>query len=390
MSINYRFYEPADLEQTVDLINATFNVAPVPYDYWARLELGDHVTAVAEEDGQIIGAIPFDLRSFLIRPGTCVRGAFAHAVAVSAAHRNRGIGSAIMDLAKRELRGTCQALFVYTGGEGHQPYTFYQRNGFHDLMYNRRFTLTELPADVPADVSIAVVDHQTVDGEALLPVFQAAYAACAGFPEREPGFWRRALDSEIFYEIPQTFHLAMATDGTRLTGHGILGMSAQRGAAVLELAARPEAVGTMERLLLAMAAKARCEGASELHLQVTDSSPAIAPARRVGFRPAARHGVLAGQVLDFAGVWRLLGGAADGPGLHIWTPEIELDLPGPDPSLTLEMKGATLHRLLLCREDLLAALRGARVTTPEPWLPLAELENTFRPAVWQYHHLDWI
>lgn len=392
MSICYRNYQPSDVEQVVGVVGRAFPaVEPFTVEAWTKMETHDHVTVVAEDGGRIAGVIPFALYDLLIRPGVVIRAAFAHAVAVDEPYRNRGIGSAMFAHAKSELRGCCDGLFVYTGGEGRAPYTFYQRNGFCDLLYSRPYRLTELTTQPPTDVQVVRFDPAAI-GTALNETFQAAYAAYAGFPVRSPGYWELVLQSIIYVEIPYDFYIAYAGQAGRMVGYIIFGLRPQH-AMILELAVRPESAQTTLDLLRAVATTTATNGVREVYMFASSAHPAVSALTRVGFQPAGRNAgvrVTAGQLLNFEAVWRKLGGEGSGLALHIWTPEREVELPGQGPVLTLEMKEATLHRLLLCREDITSALSAERITSPAATLPLAQLESIFCSAPWVYHHIEWI
>jgi len=397
MSITYRLYQPNDVEQVVGVVGRAFpHVGPFTVAAWQKLESRDHVTVVADDGGRIAGAIPFDLRDFLVRPGVVLRVAVAHAVAVDAPYRNQGVGSAMMSFAKAEFPAGCDAMFVYTGGEGRAPYTFYQRNGFVDLMYSRPYRLSDLPAATPSGIRVTPFDAAGL-GPTLDATFQSAYAASAGFARRGPGYWQRALESIIYVEIPYDFRIAYAGSATDMAGYAIFGLR-QDYAALLEVAVRPEAAGVIADLLQAVSAAAAANGAKEVRLIAPVTHPAVAALQAMGCQGGSRSAgisVLAGQVLSFESVWRKLGGEG-GPALHVWTPRQEnapgreFDLVGQGAAVTLEMKRSTAHRLFLCREDIQASVAAERITSPEPALPLAQLANTFRPAPWIYHYIEWI
>ena len=397
MGITCRFYQPGDVEQVVGVVGRAFpRVGPFTVDAWHRLESRDHVTVVADDAGRIAGAIPFDRRDFLVRPGVTLRVAIAHAVAVDAPYRNHGVGSAMMSFAKAEFPSSYEAMFVYTGTEGRAPYTFYQRNGFIDLMYSRPYRLTGLAAENPAGIQVTTLDPVGM-GRALDTTFQAAYAGHAGFARRNPGYWQRALESIIYVEIPYEFRIAYVGSATDMAGYAIFGLR-QDYAALLEVAVRPEASANMPDLLRAVSADAASRGAKEIRLTAPSAHPAVVVLQAMGHQGGGRSAgisVLAGQVLNFESIWRRLGGEG-GPAVHIWAPRQEnapgreFDLPGQGPALVLEMKDATLQRLFLCREDVQADYAAERITSPNLAVPVDQLANTFRPAPWVYHYIEWI
>ncbi|MGQ9553149.1 MAG: GNAT family N-acetyltransferase [Anaerolineae bacterium] len=390
--MRYRLYRPDDVVQVVGVVGRAFpHVGPFTAEAWAKMEEHEHVTVVADDDGRIAGAIPFAIYNLLIRPGVAIRAAFAHAVAVDEPYRNRGVGSAMFDCAKSELKSDCDGLFVYTGGEGHAPYTFYQRNGFVDLLYSRPYRLTELPRQMPAEVQVVRFDPVAM-GLAMNDVFQAAYAAYAGFPVRSPSYWQEVVQAIIYVEIPYDFRIAYVGEAGHMDGYVVFGLRPEH-AMILEVAVRPQAAGAIESLLQAAAATATECSIKELRLFASAAHPAFGALHKLGFQASGREAgvrIIAGQLLSFDAVWRRLGGEGSGLALHVWAPGQELDLPGKGPALTLEMKRDMLHRLFLCRESVSAALASERITSPSPILPLAQLENVFRPAPWVYHQIEWL
>lgn len=397
VSIVYRLYEPEDLEQTVRLVNRIFQHTnpPLAPERWARLEAGDHVTVVAEKRGRIVGAIPFDLRDLRLRPGVTIRGAFAHCVGVDETLRGLGVGSRMMALARQELWRYCHGLFVYTGGEGCEPYTFYERNGFVDLHYTDNYTLVGADLTAPEEAIVAPLDAAAPPGAALEGPFQAAYGYHAGFPPREADYWRRALDSIIYAQMPPELYWARVEQGDELAGYVLWGERSegdlQQGAVILELAARPGLTGVAEKLLRAVVAAARAHGLPTVSMRASFHHPALTDLLALGFRPAGREHahILAGQVIDLGAVWQRLAGA-EAPALRVWTPGRQVELPGYRPAVRLEMKEATLQRLFLCRLGLDAALESDAVTAPLRPLPLPALHAILRPAVWLHHEIDWI
>ncbi len=392
MPITYRLYEPKDLEPTVQLVQRVFyGIAPIPLETWAKIEAQDHITVLAEDGRRVVGAIPFAIRDFLIRPGVSIRGAFAHLVGVDEAYRKRGVGSGIMGLAKEALPDVCDAVFVYTGGEGHAPYTFYERNSFIDLHYSRFYILSNPRADAPGEVKIELLLPTALDETALNEAYQRVYREYAGFPPRSLGYWKEALDSIIYVEIPGDFYLASVSRGSRLDGYAIFAYS-EGSVVVLEMVADPQEKALAENLLKGIIAAAAAHGAPIVRMVATCHHPAVPALTKLGFQPMKRAhaNITAGQVFHFDKLWPKLSGGDSGMALCVWTPERELTLPGEGPVVSLEMKATTLHRLFLCREDVQAAFLTERITSTTYPLPLDRLQRIFQPAPWVHHWLEWI
>lgn len=391
MTIAYRLYQTSDAGQINDLAHRVFNLAPFSGEVWQRMEEHDHLTVVAAEGGKIVGAIPFDLRDFLLRPGLSIRSAFAHMVCVDAAYRSRGIGSGMLELAKEHLPQLCQAMFVYTGVEGKPPYTFYEKNGFVDLHYSRFYSLTNPQAVVSPDVQVSPFDPALIGEDHLNAAYQRAFPLHAGFPVHSPSYWQRAIASIIYVEIPAELWIATLNRGSDLAGYAIFGYI--RGhVTVLELAAGPSELGLPVKLLQGVIAAAASRGVSLVNMLAGVHHPALPSLLELGFRPdpRSRAEVVAGLALRFDLLWEKLTRGKPPFSLDVWTPTHAPSFPGPGKPLTLEMKAPTLHRLFLCREHLSAALQAERITSPILDLPLETLQSTFQPAPWVFHRLEWI
>lgn len=389
MTLTYRLYENEDLGQTVDLVQRVFaKIEPDPLGAWQKLESHDHVTVLASDGGRIVGAIPFDLRDFLVRPGVCIRAAFCHLVSVDEAYRNQGVGSGMMALARKAFPQFCDGLFVYTETEAHAPYTFYERNGFVDLLYSRFYTARASPADLPACVQVVPFDIKEIDEAALNQVYQRVYQGYGGFPPRRSGYWRGALDSIIYIQIPFDFYLATTSAGS----YAIFGIHQRGYTQILELSVNPGDPASLENLLRAVMATGAERGASKIKLCASRQHPARASLDASGFRPGSRKAsqITAARLLHLDRVWAQLTRGQDAPALRIWTPTGSFDLPGTGSPVTLEMKDDTLTRLFLCREDPGCLVETGRVTSPNWNLPLEQLQSIFQPAPWVYHPIDYI
>ncbi|MGQ9682866.1 MAG: GNAT family N-acetyltransferase [Anaerolineae bacterium] len=389
--VRCRLYAPRDAQQTAELVNTVFpEIEPLASGDWEQLEAADHSTVIADADGRVVGAIPFVLQPLLLRPDLAVPVAVAHCVCVHPDYRARGVGSALMRLAREALSDTCIALLVYTGGEGRPPYTFYERNGFVDLHYTREYRLApKEPAALPPDILVEEVDSGSVPGDWLHPVFQARYGGYAGFAPRTPAHWSHALQSIIYRELPQRFFLVRAPKAGTIEGYVLLALDRRQPLAqILELAVCPGAEKLTPALLQAAIATTWDLGAARLSA-ITGYPDPLAPALSgVGFVAQERgEVVVAGQVINAQALWRLLGGE-QAAAVQLWTPEMELCLPGPGQPVTLEMKRSQMQRLLLCREDLDVAIIQGRITGPAE--PPPTLHNALRRGEWVYQHLDYL
>lgn len=392
MAIQYRFYTPQDAAQTNRLAHAVFaEIAPFPPEVWQQMEENHHVTVLAEEDGCVVGAIPFDLRDFLIRPGVSVRAAFAHMVGVDARGRSKGVGSGMMSFARANLPSICDGMFVYTGNEGVPPYTFYEKNGFIDLHYCRFFSLESPAADFPPGINLQSFDPARVGEEALDRCYQDAYAGFAGFPVHAPGYWRESLASIIYAEIPTEFHIAFQKKEGELLGYAILGCEGE-ACTVLELAARPNQPGLIRDLLTAALAHASSRGLKRVQMLASACHPALPVLYQLGFQPdpRAEASVTAAVIFQFETIWQKLTCGQPPFSLEIWTPTRRLELPGSGRRVRLEMKDGLLQRLFLCRERFSSLFDSEQITSPDETVPREALDTLFAPAPWVFHWFEWI
>jgi GNAT superfamily N-acetyltransferase len=388
--LEVRECRPDDDDAALALRNRVF--PPIGREHWDQSQ----TAAVARLDGRLVGVIPFAVRSFALAPGVEIRAAFANSVAVAEDLRGMGIGSRMMDAARQFLPARADAMCVYTGHEAAGPqYRFYHRSGHHDLLYPRLMTMPVLDQRKvpPPGVELVSIDEVSTVEADLLELFSACYEGWGGFPVRELGYWRRALASQIFVEIPyEAFDLILARDTGRLSAYAIAGTREQE-TVVLEAAARDGAAAAP--LWEAVAALAGSRNSRQISISGPDfGTPLHDSLLRAGFTAQPRDDVLAGQIVApesvYAASLRVAGGG-DQPTFEVWTPERTLRLGSGETGLRLEMKEGDLHRLLLRRLDLDSAIRQQRVTVRTgDWDSIRRVARVLAPTPWVYHHLDYI
>jgi GNAT superfamily N-acetyltransferase len=388
--IKVREYRAEDADAALALRNQVF--PPIGPQHWAKSQ----TAAIALLDGRLVGVIPFTIRTFSLAPSVAIRAAFANSVAVAEDLRGMGIGTRMMDAARRFLPAHAEAMCVYTGDEAAGPqYRFYHRSGHHDLLYPRRMTKPapdreEVPPTGTAFVSIDKVS--TVEAD-LLDVYSACYLGWGGFPVREIGYWRRALASHIFVEIRyEAFDLVLARNAGELSAYAIAGTREQE-TVVLESAARRAADAAA--LWEAVEVLAASRNSNLISIQGPDfGTPLHGSLLRAGYTAQPRDDVLSGQVVAPDSVYATsvrAAGGGDAPTFEVWTPERTLRLGPGEPSLLLEMKESDLHRLLLRRLDLEPALREQHVTVRTGgWDHIRRVASVLAPIPWIYHHLDYV
>jgi GNAT superfamily N-acetyltransferase len=398
--IEYREYRPEDAEGFLRLHNSRWR--GIPKGFWEEWSSRPDVTAaVAVYEGRIIGQIPLHIREFLIRPGVTVRAAFEYSVIVEEEMRGRGIGTALMGEVRRLLQGRCEVMMVYRGGERTKGYRFYRRTGHHDLVYNRLWIAGE---DTPLeDRRVRHGDLRSLleNEEELLRIFHTAYAGRGGFPPRVRGYWRRALKSIIFCELPGEFLILFLEEGDRLIGYAICHerRGEKHGINLLELTTLEGEAESAVALLRHVSYLAESRGL-RLTVRKPDDSVYAEALHRAGFIQIPRGErslmtmacIFDPQALTERVLCRY--GERLTFRVTVWTPQREVVL-NPDVGLTrgitLEMKEGDLARLLLCRLDLLEAVKEGRVTALRAQREeLESVAKAFPFTMWDYHDLDYI
>jgi GNAT superfamily N-acetyltransferase len=390
--VQYREMRPEDAEAALALRNSVFAHAPLSMERWVR---SGRQAAIAVRQGAVVGAIPLASRDLVLAPSRTLRASFEFAVGTREDLRSRGIGSGMVGAARAFLRDRADGLFVYRGAERSDGYRFYVKSGHHDLLYTRAY---HLPESVPAgEVEAVAVDAERIaaEEERLLPPFMNTYGRFAGYPERGPGAWRRALTSPVFTRPGTAVFLLPLHDGD-LLAYALVAVREGGPVQALELATRDGGVATARRLLAAVAAFAARRG-REVLVQLADDDPFVPVLQATGWRADPRGLVVMGQLLDVPAFFARHWAAAfrlEGAGLRVWTPAQDHVLvpPAPGaPTLSLEMKEETLHRWLLGRIDLATRLREGTVSAYGADGRVQEAVAAAIPVrPWAYHALDWI
>lgn len=395
--IVYREMGPEDVAGALALRNGVFADHPVTATDWA----GDGMlAAIAVAEGEVVGAIPLAMRELTIAPGLAIAAPFENSVGTRAPLRGRGVGAGMIAAARTFLGGRADGLFVYREGERTPGYRFYAKTGHHDLMATRSYRLAasavgggDEPAVLHGAEAIAAAATR------LLPLFASAYGRFGGYPRRSEAFWRRALASSIFAELPTDVFLVQTLDDAVVAGYALVGIRTKHADGwvhVMELATRAADPALAQRTLSAVAVFAAARGLG-VEMAVSDEDPTVPALRAAGFAAEPRGTFLMGQLLApaafFARHWRRrvpLGGV----GLRVATELRDHLLAEPGagfPTLTLEMKEGTLHHWLLARTDLAGRLREGTVTAyGAPDAILDGVASGIPRTPWAYHALDWI
>ncbi|MEW6355483.1 MAG: GNAT family N-acetyltransferase [Planctomycetota bacterium] len=391
---NYAFREmtDADVPEMTRVRNSVFKAHPLKPEDWNE----DETCALAFEDDRMVGAIPLDMREFLIAPGVPIRTAFENSVGVLDGMRGKGLGTGMIECAAEFLKPDCHALFVYRGGETSAAYHFYKKTGHVDLHFTRNFVLSSPPSLAEGRIVLEEMSKCLDHEDQLLKLFNASYPGMAGFWKREIGFWPLALDCHIFQEMAYD-ELLFATlrSGKDIAAYALLACYEEKAQVIiLEMAVADGDIRIWEDLLREIATVAKRRGATVL-LPSSDTIPCLPVALRLGFKPGPRGLIILARILRhkdiFDRIWQGGKSLADLK-LTIWTPEFQfvaLDGTPGGPDVTLEMKNETMTQLLLARVDVKAALADERITAyGADAALLAQIGQGFPFCKWIYHHLD--
>lgn len=391
----FREAASGEIDQVLAFRNRIFS--PITRAAWEREQ--PITAAVALEGEDVAGAIPLALRSLRIGPGRELSTAFENAVGTEARRRGQGVGKGMIGACCEFMKGRVDALCLYRGDERSEGYRFYAKTEHVDLAYARNFLLRrpEIANTVGAEWRTGVDGVVASEGE-MLPLFLRSYARHGGFRERTPGFYRRALNGLIYESRPHEFVLFRRAGPAPTSAYVLAGIRVGGGdgaVRVLEMGGESEDAG----VLLSAAATFAARRGLGLACVTSDESPYAPLLIARGFEPEPRQLVMLGRLLDpgvtAARVWRRVSELA-GVRVMAWTPEGEWILQEPESGraarkIRLEMKRATLTRLLFARERVSAVIATGRITVTGMRTGDAEALDECLPfAPWCYHALDYI
>jgi len=374
----------------------------VSMEFWREWTEKEEVTmALALMDGEVVGAVPFHIRDFHVRPGVTIQAAFEFSVIVRKDLQGQGIGSKLMTVAKRFLKGRADAMMVYRGGELTPGYNFYFKNEHYDVCYPRPRILRE-PRDVAErEVRISEIEELYNRENEVLKVFKSAFYKFGGYPERNIGYWRRALRSIIYQELPQTFKFLYIEDKGSLVGYAIIGKSRGKPlVSILELATLNGRKDLAARLIVSIsrfAARNRCT----LRIYSPDFSLYDDVLKKAGFIGLPRwesSKIIMAHIVDPESlakkVWRENENLKNVK-VSAWSPRKQVVLHQaethvPRKEIILEMKDDILTRLLLSRVDLVSAVKQELVTVVKGDMnDVREVAYSLPYTPWEYHEIDY-
>lgn len=383
---------PDEIPAMLSIRNAIF--PPISYEDWLRYP--SNTASMAFLDGIPIGAIPLDQRRFQVAPGVVIDTAFEHAVGTRADFRSRGVGSAMIDAAREFLRDRVEALMVYRGAERSPGYRFYEKSGHRDLVYMR--PLSRPPGAVEeADVAVGGRDEALAAAPQLLRVYQAAFADYGGFRPRDVNYWELALSDMIFTVIPQEIIFVRYPAAGELQGYVIAsirtGVRATEAVTILEVAAT--GTDAAREAIRGICAEGARLGWPVNTIACVDS-PYRMVMRELGFQEGIRHTMIMGQVIAPARLFEKVCADREAVAdlkINAWSPSHDWVLwEGPDArrEITIEGKELLLHRLLMRRLDVRAAVASDLLTIRDERADDRERLAAALPyCPWEYHTIDW-
>jgi len=390
-----REYRPADTADVLEVRNPIFG--PLSEENWDRY--CPRMTAgMAYLDGEVVGAIPLEQRDFLLAPQLSVPVAFEHAVGVKEEYRSRGIGTAIIEAAREFMADRCDLLMVYRGGERSAGYRFYHKSGHRDLLYLAQ-VLWAPPSGLSSDAQRVDIEVLHNHQDEILRTYNSTYSSCGGHAPRRHGYWREALDGQIFIAVPAEILFYRYPAAGEISAYGIFGIPQHEGyetnIQVLEIASSVGIAGARE-ILTAAAAEARRRETTVIDY-ISVEHPYRYLYRDLGFVEQGRSLIIMGRIINpqrlFQRVCQFPQLVADLK-INVWTPTRDYVLfegPNAEKEITLEAKDIIIERLLTRRLDVMSAFRHDFLTIRDGDEAIAgRLAEALPFSPWCHHHLDWI
>jgi len=393
--VTVREYRPEDAGDLLKVRNAIF--PPLTLEQW--LATAERFTAsLAYLGDEPVGAIPFEIRDFLVAPGKVVKVAQENAVGVREDMRSLGLGTRMIEAAAEFLAERCDLLTVYRGAERSRGYKFYERSGHDDLIFIRSANWASPSGDLG---ECAVLDLAALDAEGpeLLRVFEARYGNAGGFPPRREDYWGPQLRSHIYVVLPtEVSYLRYPASGP-LEAYAIIGHRRESEGKTSPLTLL-ELSGTSRHAVRPVLDALGALGAQRgrpVTAHVSWEHPSRELLTEVGFEEDLRSFMIMARVINPS---RLLQRTAedlaplDDLVLDVWTPRTDYRLhegASARRRVTLEGKDWVICRLLCRRLDVRTAVAHDQLTIRGGDDDVVDrLAHALPYCPWVYHHLDYI
>jgi GNAT superfamily N-acetyltransferase len=390
----YRIQEldPADTNHMLEFRNRIFST--ISRDHWEAMGC---TAVVAKYRGSIRGAIPLQLRDFMLNPHVCIPVVFENAVGVAEKYRSRGIGTAMLNCAADFIQDRAFALCVYRSGERSDGYRFYRKTDHGDLYYA---TYLRLPvgsvsrswSTIAQEVDVYPWNRAKNLEKELLSIFNACYGSYGGFWKRTEGYFKRVIASHVYKEGVVRLYLFRRKG--EITAYSIVNPGDQEGCYIYDVTSRDRE--SFHRLMAKMALDAR-ENGQDLKMLLNREHPFFRLFLDFGFEPESNEPYIMGRILRADRIFQAISHRSNINSLlelKAVTPHRDLvlnDPPSARHTATLYLKENQLSRLLFCRLDLSNALRTNLVRiSPVSDRIASELCRIFAFCPWVTSRLDYI
>lgn len=384
MELRIYEYDPGEVDEVLAFRNDIFG-----YIDRSRWEAMNCTAVVARQESRLMGFIPLQYRTQILRPGVHIPVVFENAVGVAEGARGQSIGSQMLDQAAQFMADRVDAMLVIRGGERSTGYRFYRKAGHGDVSYLRQWFADEVEWSETEAAGCTMLDREqwlSLEPETLA-LYEQCYGAFGGGQVRIQGHWQRILDGHVYGARPWYFITCRtawgALSGYLVATHGT--WDASDDLCIYEV------VGTEADVVRSLLAAVRPLASNGVYRipYVSLANPICGTLQEMGFAGSESSPHVMARILRPDRIWQRLAAGSDlleTLALSVSTPHrtVEVNEP-PDPRYTvrLETKENLLSRLFCCRLDLEAAVQMEMVRWNVRDQGLArELVEVFRPADW--------
>jgi len=280
-----RLARPDDADAVLRFIAAA-GFTPRSPQTWHGLGMG---AAIAERDGHLVGAIPFEARRLWTGPAAAVDVLHQTCVAVAPGERGTGLGTRLQNLLADERPGGAAHATVFREDPGSPAYRWYARCGFRPVASIEAWLLETPTAGLPAAVVTPVAD---VDPATLA----AASAGGVGLVDRT---WRDVAVWLGVHPYAGRYRFALATreGGAALLGIGRLHSAGERAELLAWSAPSADAARGLAAGVVSWAARS---GVAPVRWPMVADDPHAAIAHDLGFGVHWRFDHLAKRLAEDA------------------------------------------------------------------------------------------
>ena len=384
MTLRIYEYDPGEVDEVLNFRNNIFG-----YIDLSRWEAMNCTAVVARDEDGLMGFIPLQYRTQVLRPGVHVPVVFENAVGVAEGARGQGIGSQMLDQAAQFMADRVDALLVIRGGERSTGYRFYRKTGHGDVSYLRQWFADEVEWGETDAAGCVMLDRErwlSIEPETLA-LYEQCYGTFGGGQVRIAGHWQRILDGHVYGARPWHFITCRtawgALSGYLVATHGTWDVSDDL--CVYEVVGTD---GDVVRRLLSAARPLASNGVYRIPY-VSLANPICGTLQEMGFAGSESSPHVMARILRPDRIWQRLADGSDllqTLALSVSTPHRTVEVNEPPDSryvVRMETKESLLSRLFCCRLDLEAAVQMEMVRWNVRDEGLArELFEVFRPAEW--------